>query len=164
VRNRPCFGILSPKEDTLTIKRSARRPRSCMQDHRGDRHDDDARRARLRLDRSWAEGARPRLGSGGRCGGRRAGPRTSAIFWLRDPEDKPASGRLFRLGAQALPRHQAAARSSRQPDGRNLVSFRATLPSARCALLRAPCLHWGKRTRSLASFTGGFSCAPPGAR
>jgi hypothetical protein len=41
-------GLLSPKLDTLMIKRSARRPRSCMQDHLGDRHDDDARRVRAR--------------------------------------------------------------------------------------------------------------------
>jgi hypothetical protein len=45
-------GLLSPKQYTLAIKRSARRPRSCMQDHLGDRHDDDARWARLGLDRS----------------------------------------------------------------------------------------------------------------
>src|SRR5258708_37035640 len=67
-------------------------------------------------------GARSRRALRGGEDGRRAWPRTSANWLHCDLETKPASGGLFRLDAQALPRHQAAPRSSRQPDGRNLVS------------------------------------------
>jgi hypothetical protein len=108
--------------------------------------------ARLRLDRSWAEGARPRLGSGGDVAGAVPGHGPARI-WLRDPETKPAFGLLFHFDAL---RRRAAESGA----GRTKFSFRATLhrrgapSSAHRAALR-------KRTRSLTPSRAGFRVHHP---
>jgi hypothetical protein len=97
VRNRPCFGILSPKQDTLTIKRSARRPRSFMQNHLGDRHDDGHAPLGSAAHAQEEHGPALALGAMWRAPCRATDQRVLAT---RDPNDK-ASRKIVSCGLKA---------------------------------------------------------------